>query len=113
MPVLANAMGDAEDIQLHAYQIIISMCARQPTYIIASLETFIDPLEKTINKKPGQKTGTELERLNDWIKSAIRVMFTLNKLEGAQNSRKFADFVDRVKGNTKFVAQLNALEEEH
>lgn len=112
MPVLANALGDAEDIQLHAYQIIISMCVRQPTYIIASLDTFIDPLEKTINKKPGQKTGTELERLNDWIKSAIRVMFTLNKLEGAQNSRKFADFVERVKGNTKFVAQLSALEDE-
>jgi cullin-associated NEDD8-dissociated protein 1 len=112
MPVLAKALGDAEDIQLHAHQIVVSMCARQPTYIVASLDTFVDPLEKTMNKKPGQKAGTELERLNDWIKSALRVMLTLSKLEGAMNSRKFADFVERVKGNSKFITQLCALEEE-
>jgi len=112
MPVLAKALGDAEDVQLHAHQIVISMCARQPTYIVTSAETFVEPLEKTMNKKPGQKTGTELERLNEWIKSALRVMVTMSKLEGVMASRKFADFVERVNGNSKFIAPLAALEEE-
>jgi cullin-associated NEDD8-dissociated protein 1 len=111
--VLGKSFGDAEDIQLHAHQIVISMCTRQPSSVVASLETFVDPLEKTINKKPGEKTGTELERLNDWIKSALRVMLTFSKLDGAMNSRKFTEFYERVKGNSKFSSLLNALEEEH
>ena len=112
MPVLAKALGDAEDIQLHAHSIVMSMCSRQPTFIVNAAETFVEPLEKTMNKKPGQKTGTELERLNEWIKSALRVMIIMSKLEGVMASRKFADFVDRVKGNSKFTYPLSALEEE-
>lgn len=112
IPVLAKALGDAEDIQLHAHQIVISMCARQPTYLVASIDSFVEPLEKSINKKPGQKTGTELERLNDWIKSALRAMLALSKLDGAMNSRVFADFCTRVKGNPKFSNMLEALGEE-
>jgi len=87
---------------------VISMCSRQPTYLVNSIDSFVEPLEKTLNKKPGQKTGTELERLNEWIKSALRVMLALSKLEGAMNSRKFAEFVERVKGNEKKFKQLLA-----
>ena len=88
------------------------MCSRQPAYLVASIDTFVEPLEKTMNKKQGQKTGTELERLNDWIKSALRVMVSLSKLEGAMNARKFADFVERIKGNSKFTEKLRAIQEE-
>lgn len=112
MPVLAKSLGDSgEDIQLQAHQIIIWMCARQPTYLVASIDSFVENLEKTINKKPGQKTGTELERLNDWIKSALRATMALSKLEGTMNSRVFADFVGRVKSNSKFTGMLESLEE--
>ena len=110
--VLAMALGDTEDIQLQAHQILISMCGRQPSYIVTSIDIFVEPLEKTMNKKPGDKTGTELERLSDWIKSALRVMMTLSKLDGSMNSRKFADFVQRVKENPKFTPLLRSLEEE-
>lgn len=113
MPVLAKALGDAEDIQLHAHQIVISACSRHPTYLVASVETFVDPLEKTMNKKPGQKTGTELERLNDWIKSALRAALALSKLDGAMNSRVFADFIERVKGNSKFSTMIETIGEEN
>mmetsp|Transcript_30518 Transcript_30518/g.46814 ORF Transcript_30518/g.46814 Transcript_30518/m.46814 type:complete len:1387 (+) Transcript_30518:134-4294(+) len=112
MPVLAKALRDVEDIQLQAHQIVISMCMRQPTYIAAAVETFCDPLEKTINKKTGQKTGTELERANEWIKSGLRTMVALSRLDGSRNCRKFADFVERTKGNAKFRQPLEAIEEE-
>jgi cullin-associated NEDD8-dissociated protein 1 len=112
MPVLAKALGDVEDIQLHAHHIVISMCLRQPTYLVAAIETFVEPLEKTIHKKPGQKTGTELERLNDWIRSSLRAMLALSRLDGAMNARKFAEFYQRTTANAKFRPVLDALEEE-
>lgn len=83
MPVLAKALGDKEDIQLQAHQIVISMCSRQPTYVAAAVESFVDPLEKTILKKTGQKQGTELERANEWIKSGLRAMVALSRVDGS------------------------------
>jgi cullin-associated NEDD8-dissociated protein 1 len=112
IPVLAKALGDVEDVQLQAHQILISMCTRQPTYLVAAIETLVDPLEKTIHKKQGQKTGTELERLNDWIKSALRAILALSKLEGAMNNRKFAEFKERTFANIKFSPVIAMLEEE-
>lgn len=109
--VLVKALGDAEDMQLHAHQILIAMCSRQPSYIVTALDSFVEPLEKTMNKKPGDKTGTELDRLNDWIKSALRVMLAMSKLDGCMNSSKFADFYERIKSNSKFTALLASIED--
>lgn len=112
MPVLAKALGDVEDVQLQAHQIVISMCVRQPAYVVAAVETFVEPLEKTMHKKQGQKTGTELERLQEWIKSSLRTMVALSKLEGAMNNRKFADLLARTRANSKFQPMLDAIAEE-
>lgn len=112
MPVLAKALGDHEDIQLQAHQIVISMCMRQPTYLVSAVETFVEPLEKTMNKKAGQKQGTELERLQEWIKSALRTMVALSKIEGTMNNRKFAEFVERTRANSKFRSALDAIDDE-
>lgn len=112
MPILAQALGDVEDVQLQAHQIVVSMCIRQPTYVVVSIDSFVEPLEKTMHRKQGQKTGTELERLQDWIKSALRAMVALSKVEGAMNNRKFAEFYQRTRVNTKFSALLNAIAEE-
>lgn len=113
MPILAKAIGDAEDIQLHAHQVVISMAPRHPTYVVAAIDSFVDPLFKTLTKKAGQKTGTELERLNDWIKSALRVVMALKSVDGTLNSRKFSDFVDKVEAEKNFTAHLAAIAQEN
>lgn len=113
MPVLAKALGDAEDIQLHAHQIVISMCSRHPSYVVNAADSFVDPLEKTLKKKTGQKAGTELERLNDWIKSALRVAVNLSRVEGVMtSSQRFPEFMARVQSDERFISKLQALEAE-
>mmetsp|Transcript_5949 Transcript_5949/g.17173 ORF Transcript_5949/g.17173 Transcript_5949/m.17173 type:complete len:1341 (-) Transcript_5949:574-4596(-) len=112
MPILAKALADVEDVQLQAHQIVISMCVRHPVPIAAAVETFVEPLEKTCNKKKGQKTGTELERVNEWIKSGLRVMVSLSRVDGVMDCRKFADFVERTRKMQKFHPMLEALDEE-
>ncbi len=79
MPVLAAALGDVEDVQLQAHQIVISLCSQYPQDVFAAVETFVQPLEKTTKKKFSKKTGTELERANEWVKSAVRVAFVLSR----------------------------------
>lgn len=83
MPILTKALGDVEDVQLQAHQIVTSMCSKFPTEIVGSLEGFIAPLQKTLNKRMGNKTGTELERAMEWVKSGLRIIFVLSRVEGA------------------------------
>ena len=80
MPVLAKALGDVEDIQLQSHQILISLCNHHPLRIVEAVESFVEPLEKTTNKKLKNKSGTELERAKEWVKSALRVMIVLSKV---------------------------------
>ena len=82
IPIMAKACDDVEDIQLQAHHILLCMCSRHPDVIAVAAESFVDPLEKAINKKKGTKTGTELERVHEWIKSALRVMLALSRVEG-------------------------------
>jgi len=117
MPVLCNALGDLEDVQLKAHQIVISMCNRHPTYLVAFAETFVGPFEemfsdKMIKRKIANKTGTELERAKEWIKSGLRALMQMSKLDGAMNCLKFATFVERVKANPKLHPMLDILEDE-
>ncbi|EED91192.1 hypothetical protein THAPSDRAFT_262874, partial [Thalassiosira pseudonana CCMP1335] len=112
MPVLAKAMGDVEDVQLQTHQIVITMCSRHPMPLVAAADNLVEALEKTVNKKKGNKTGTELERVYEWIKSGLRVMLAISALDGATNSRKFADFVDRIKKSDKHRPFLQAVEDE-
>lgn len=112
MPVLARALGDKEDIQLHAHQIVISMCSRHPSYVVNAADSFVEPLERTVNKRTGEKTGTELERLNDWIKSALRVALALSRVEGVMSSHRFAEFIERIRADERFAAKIQALSSE-
>jgi len=112
LPILAKALEDVEDVQLQAHQILITLCLHFPLQIFPAAETFVDPLEKTMLKKKGNKTGTELERENEWIKSALRAMVALSGVEGAMTSKKVCDFVDRVKGNQRLKGMLEAVVDE-
>lgn len=109
MPVLAKALADVEDIQLQSHQIVHTMCASHPIPLVAAADSFVVPLEKTVNKKKGQKTGTELERVYEWIKSGLRVMLAISNLDGIVGARKFMDFADRIqksKPHQPFLAQV-------
>mmetsp|Transcript_4617 Transcript_4617/g.7695 ORF Transcript_4617/g.7695 Transcript_4617/m.7695 type:complete len:1340 (-) Transcript_4617:522-4541(-) len=117
MPILAKALGDLEDVQLQAHHIVITASQKYPTYVVAAMENFVPPLEtmfmdKTFKKKTANKTGSELERAKEWIKSGLRALLVMSKLEGSLANRRFATLVERVKSDAKFRPMLDAIEEE-
>jgi cullin-associated NEDD8-dissociated protein 1 len=117
MPILASSLGDLEDVQLQAHHIVITAAQKHPTYLVAALDNFVPEFEtmfmdKTYKKKTANKTGTELERAKEWIKSGLRALLAMSKLEGAMANRRFSALVERVKGDAKFRPMLDAIEEE-
>ena len=80
--------------------------------MIAAADSFVEPLDKTVHKKKGQKTGTELERVYEWIKSGLRVMLAMAELDGISGARNFMDFVDRIKKSKPHQPFLAQVEDE-
>jgi cullin-associated NEDD8-dissociated protein 1 len=112
MPVIAKALADVEDIQLQTHQIVLTMCSRCPILIVAAADSFVEPLDKTVNKKKGQKTGTELERVYEWIKSGLRVMLAISRVDGAMTNTRFAEFFNKIKNSSAHQFLLNAADDE-
>jgi hypothetical protein len=110
MPILAKALDDVEDVQLQAHQITITMCTRYPREIVAAAASFVKPLENTMNKKTSNKSGTELERALEWVKSAVRVMVTMSHDESMMNCPEFADLVVRMKKSSAIAPIIKVIE---
>mmetsp|Transcript_16504 Transcript_16504/g.23461 ORF Transcript_16504/g.23461 Transcript_16504/m.23461 type:complete len:1396 (+) Transcript_16504:70-4257(+) len=104
--VLIHAMSDKEDIQLQAHQIVLSLCKSHPSSLSDKIELFVEPLEKTLMKKMGSGTGTDLERAHSLIKSALKVVLSMSCIDEAMKSVKFSDFVNRTMKNEKFRNML-------
>jgi cullin-associated NEDD8-dissociated protein 1 len=112
MPVIVKALADVEDIQLQTHQIVLTMCSRCPIPIVAAADSFVEPLEKTVNKKKGQKTGTELERVYEWIKSGLRVMLAISRVDGVMTNSRFSEFFNRINNSSAHQFWLNAVDDE-
>merc|ERR1712232_329886 len=97
-----------------AHQIIISMCSHHPSEVAAAVDSFVDPLQKSINKNPkGKKTGIELERVNEFKKSGLRTVRALKSVREAESSEKLRAFVEDTEKNMSFRPLLEALATEH
>ena len=113
MPILATSLGDVQDAQLQAHQIVITMCSQHPSALLSAVNSFVLPLEKTCKTTiKGQKTASEIERINEWIKSALRVTILLSRLDGIEHQQEFCDFFNRVKANSNLNETLASLREE-
>jgi len=112
MPVIAKALDDVEDIQLQTHQIVLTMCSRCPIPVVGAADSFVAALDKTVNKKKGQKTGTELERVYEWIKSGLRVMIAISRVDGAMTNQQFAEFFNRINNSSAHQFLLNAVDDD-
>jgi len=116
MPFLATGLGDSQgDVQQLCHQILIKICSYQPGAVLGSLESLVEPLEKTVNKRvKDSQVGTEVERANDLIRSALRAVVAISMIEDASSSRQFTQFMERLekRGSDKLKAMLQSIEAE-
>jgi cullin-associated NEDD8-dissociated protein 1 len=117
MPILAKALTDLEEIQLQAQHIIVLVAEKYPNIIVTAIDQFINSfetmfMEKTYKNKVANKTGTELERAKEWMKSCLRAVLAVSKIDGSMTNRRFAVLIERLKEDPKFRPLIEAIEEE-
>jgi cullin-associated NEDD8-dissociated protein 1 len=117
MPILDKSLTDVEDIQLQAHHIIALVADKYPNVVVGAIDQFIISFENTFTEKNyknkvSSKTGTELERGKEWIKSCLRAVFAVSKIEGSMTHRRFAILIEKLKEDPKFRPLLDVIEEE-
>ncbi len=84
--------------------------------MVGFVDILVEPLDKIVNKKinkDAMAAGPETERAFELIKSGLRVMLALNHLEDVGSiSRKWNEFVERVRKSEQNAAFLLAIENE-
>lgn len=114
MPLL---LMDKDEIKLQTHLIISGLTRTAPAAVIGFVDSLVEPLDKTVSKKinrdasGGGAPGPEVERALELVKSGLRAVLAVNRLEetGAV-SRKWSDFVERVRKSHDAV--VSAIENE-
>jgi len=113
MSKLAFSLGDVEDIQLQAHQIVCSVCSQHPTAIVPAVASFVAPLKKTVEKQV-KDNAADGDRTKEWVKSGLRAILALSRVEGVMACQSFTLLLESVKANVNLkniISQLN--EEKH
>jgi hypothetical protein len=97
-----------------AHQLLIKLCSRagDEAAVGKNVDAFIEPLEKTLNKKIKDGAAiTDVDKIMDLIRSAMRVVLALDRLTGA-DTKGWGDFMGRNDANERLATIMTELREE-
>ena len=78
-------------------QVLRKVCILAPSSLLGSLDMLIEPISNIIKKKPKEgQAGPEVERLIDLIRSAVKAIGSISKVEETSLNRRWQDFVESV-----------------
>eukprot|EP01041_Mallomonas_annulata_P011242 gene11242-23508_t len=97
----------ANDFFSHAFSVGISIAAwslhilQAPAAILGFLDQFIDPIEKTVKKKPTATAsdGSEpagSDRSLELTRTALKAVLVINDVEDVSTNRRWQEFMERI-----------------
>jgi len=91
---VAPALNDTYDIQMLSHMILARIAKKAPAALVAGLDALIEPLRTAVQSKPkGEAVQQQIERHEDMIKSTLRTIATIAKVEGVENAPSFQEFL--------------------
>jgi len=102
---LEDGLLDQEDVQIVAYQTLQSVATRQSASLLEFLDDLPRVIEPSVKDKLKEAKTEEPERAKDVLRAAVRSMYTMRSMQGADQCSKFANFYLRVL-KTALLAQM-------
>jgi cullin-associated NEDD8-dissociated protein 1 len=89
------------ETNLQCHQILCKLCSVAPSAVLCAIEGFIEPLQKVIVRYEKMDTaessgGPEKERALEQVRSCVRLIACVNKLENLDVSQLWQGFVARM-----------------
>jgi len=108
---LASAITDTSDIQMLAHLIVARIAKKAGTALVSGLDVLIEPLRNAINSKPkGEAVQQQIERHAEMIRSTLRTIFIISRVESIENNPRFQEFVASLQGD--LLQQFQAISKE-
>ena len=106
MPRVAAALADKnEDMMLLAHQVLQRACAAKPGAVLAAADALVEPLDKALHKKEkSNSVGHEVERANELLRSAMRTVIAVSRIDGADGLRAVAAIMDKIRKKERLRA---------
>jgi hypothetical protein len=88
LPKLVNLLSDKDELKLQSHSVLSRICVLAPSSVLGSVDLIIDPLEKTVNKKPNSATplvGPEgmhlyVQIYSIYINAGVTVIYLLSRV---------------------------------
>ena len=113
IPQLAKCCGDVEEVVVPCHQVLVKLCARDEAIVCQHLDAMVEGgLEKAINKKIKDGTAAQdVDKINDLVRSALRVVVAVEKCKGSEGIKGWSEFVARIKKTGRIAGLLAGVEE--
>ncbi|KAI5658172.1 hypothetical protein M9H77_26965 [Catharanthus roseus] len=97
VPYLKSGLDDHYDVKMPCHLILSKLADKCPSAVLAVLDSLVDPLQKTINFRPKQDAvKQEVDRNEDMIRSALRAIASLNRINGGDCSHRFKNLMNEI-----------------
>uniref|UniRef100_A0ACD5V930 Uncharacterized protein n=1 Tax=Avena sativa TaxID=4498 RepID=A0ACD5V930_AVESA len=97
VPFLISGLCDHYDVKMPCHLILSKIADKCPSAVLAVLDSLVEPLEKTIIHKPkGDAVKQEIDRNEDMIRCALRVIAALSRISGSDYSMKLKNLMNKI-----------------
>jgi cullin-associated NEDD8-dissociated protein 1 len=114
LPLLVESLGDHDDVQMLAHQILSKLCKISPGAISGAADALLVPLDKIFSKFKAKdaQVGTEVERANDVIRSALRGVDAMGLIPDLAATRRYIDFLDAIRKKEHLRGMMDGIRNE-
>ncbi|KAF0689987.1 Aste57867_18631 [Aphanomyces stellatus] len=109
-PYLLKGLEDHDDVQMLSHQILVKLTTVAPGTVLSSLDVLCTVLDKTLNRRPKDtQVGSEVERINDVIRSALRAVDATSCIRDAEANPKWKALMEKIKKTENLSVMLEAI----
>ncbi|PIA55428.1 hypothetical protein AQUCO_00700013v1 [Aquilegia coerulea] len=113
VPFLRSGLDDHYDVKMLSHLILSKLADKCFAAVLAVLDSLVDPLQKTVNRKPKQDAVKQEVDLNeDMIRSALRAIASLNRISGGDCSLKFKSLMNEIMRSSVLAEKFNSISNE-
>ncbi|CAD5317946.1 unnamed protein product [Arabidopsis thaliana] len=113
VPFLKSGLEDHYDLKMLCHLILSLLADKCPSAVLAVLDSLVEPLHKTISFKPKQDAvKQEHDRNEDMIRSALRAISSLDRINGVDYSHKFKGLMADMKRSVPLWEKFQTIRNE-
>lgn len=106
-------LADQYEVKLKCHDLIISVTHLNPNLMLSVLDQVIEPFTKTLTARlKADAVRQEVDRNEDMLRSCLRAIDTLDKIEGSEGVLEFKTFLQNVVYSDTVAPKYNAIVKE-